>query len=127
MVTIIVVELPARMILLFALAIAFALHAPIACGASMMPGNLAHSDCHHHSHSDAAHHACCDGVTCMSALESHREAATPAVSLESVPAPIVFSYVATRPPVIRKTILPLAFSPPPSGIPLVIRLNTLLI
>jgi hypothetical protein len=119
------------MILVLALAMAFAVHSPIVCGAAMtqgpMPGQLAqvsHPDCHQHSR---AHRACCDGMTCISALQAHHDVATPAVSLDSIVTPTLFSYVAPRPPIVRNLLVATAFSPPPATVSLVIRLNTLLI
>ncbi len=120
MVRIITVMLIGRTFLAVVLAMAFAMHSPMLCG-------MARETCHHNSSSDAANHPCCNTVSCDSALDSNRNALTPAPSLTSVPMPALVA-LQPRHQFRLDSIFVAARTPsPPAGTPLVIELRTLLI
>ncbi len=104
---------------MFALAMAFALHAPIPCRA-------AHQSCHHRTHTDAPL-PCCNTMACLSAVDARQDAVTPAPPLSNSVAQALIAYLAPRPPLAEVTFVSARTTSPPPSIPLVIELQTLLI
>jgi hypothetical protein len=119
MVTIVAMVRLGRAVLMFALAMAFAMHAPIACAA-------VHQNCHQSSRS-AAPLSCCATMSCLSAVDAHHDVVTPAPSLVTSVAPALVAYLAPRPPLAEITFASAKTTSPPPSTPLVIELQTLLI
>jgi hypothetical protein len=108
-----------RIVLAFALVMAFAMHSPMACQA-------AQPSCHHGSRSAAPAMPCCKTATCIS-IDARRDAATPAPSIPDSIAPASLAYLTPRPPLVEVAFVPARAMPPRSRAPLVIELQTLLI
>jgi hypothetical protein len=106
-----------KIVLIFALAMAFAIHSPIACQA-------ANQSCHHATRSDAPSMPCCKTAMCHSLAVRH-DAVTPAPSLANTLAPAIVAYVAPRPSLLKIAFDSARTTSPPVGTPLIIELQTL--
>jgi len=120
MVTIITVNRLGRIALMLALAMAFTMHAPIACHA-------VNNSCHHSSRSGAPPLPCCTTMMCLSAIDARYDAVTPAPSLANTHAPAPIVYLAPREPLAQIAFDSARTPSPPASTPLVIELRTLLI
>ena len=118
MVTINTVSRLGKIFLMFALAMAFAMHSPMPCQA-------APRSCHHNSRSAAPAMPCCQTVVCAPADARHN-VVTSAPSLAGTQAPAPIAYLTPLPPAHFIAFASLR-TLPPSPIPLVIELQTLLI
>jgi hypothetical protein len=106
-----------RIVLIFALTMAFAIHSPIACQA-------AHQSCHHGMRSDAPSMPCCKTPMCDSIGVAH-DAVTPAPSLANTITPAIVAYIAARPSPLKIACHPAGTSSPPAGPPLILELQIL--
>jgi hypothetical protein len=104
---------------MFALALTFAMRAPVACAAT-------HQSCHHSSGSGAPL-PCCNTMTCVTGADAFHDIATPAMSPATIVAPTLSSHLAPRLPVAPSALDSARALLPPAGAPLVIELRTLLI
>jgi hypothetical protein len=107
-----------RTALMFALAMVFAMHSPIACVA-------AHQSCHRSSGSEAPL-PCCHPMSCLSAPDARHDVATPAPSLMTSIAPVRSVYLAPRPQLAEIAFDPARTVSPPR-VSLIIEIQTLLI